>query len=105
AAVGALVSHHLDGDQAVVLLRSLANLGTQLVLINDLDRSRTGLFLAHLAGRVLTRSPVVRIDGPLSVRAAFKPEEALALAEKAGLHGATVRRCWPCRWLLSWGRP
>ena len=62
----------------------------QLVLINDLSRCGTGLLLAHLAGRLLTTSDVVRIDGPLSVRAAFTPAEAAQLAARAGLAGATV---------------
>jgi SAM-dependent methyltransferase len=103
-----LFLHHLDEGPAVALLRAMANLpegGPALVLVNDLDRSLRGLLLAHLATRLLTTSAVVHTDGPLSVRAAFTPAEALALAEQAGLHGATVRRRWPCRWLLSWSRP
>jgi hypothetical protein len=31
--------------------------------------------------------------------------EALDLAQRAGLQGATVSRRWPCRYLLSWERP
>jgi 2-polyprenyl-3-methyl-5-hydroxy-6-metoxy-1,4-benzoquinol methylase len=103
-----LFLHHLDEGPAVGLLRSMANLseeGPSLVLVNDLDRSLRGLLLAHLATRLLTTSQVVHTDGPLSVHAAFTPAEALALAAQAGLHGAAVRRRWPCRWLLSWSRP
>jgi hypothetical protein len=74
------------------------------VLVNDLRRSRIGLALAHVVTRLLTTSSVVHTDGPLSVRAAFTTQEALALAERAGLTGPTVRRIWPFRWLLTWKR-
>ena len=72
---------------------------------SDLDRSVSGLLLAHLACRLLTTSGVVHTDGPRSVRAAFTLPEARELARRAGLEGAEFRRNWPCRWLLSWSRP
>ena len=53
----------------------------------------------------LARSDVARVDGLRSVAAAFTLEEAGALAAKAGLQGASVRRCWPQRFALSWRRP
>ena len=100
-----LFLHHLDEEQAVKLLLSMSRLASSMVLISDLDRRWSGLILAHLATRLLTLSDVVHTDGPLSVKAAFTPVEALALAEQAGLHGASVSRRWPCRWLLNWSRP
>lgn len=54
---------------------------------------------------VLSRSPVVHFDGPASVRAAYTPAELRALADQAGLAGATVRPVFPCRMLLTWSRP
>jgi 2-polyprenyl-3-methyl-5-hydroxy-6-metoxy-1,4-benzoquinol methylase len=104
-----LFLHHLEDEQVVGLLRRLAGLDEEaprrLVLVNDLVRSLPGLALAHLATRLLSTSAVVHADGPRSVEAAFTPAEALALAERAGLHGATVVRRWPCRWLLAWRGP
>lgn len=103
ATVCSLFLHHLHDDDAVELLRKMAA-ASQLVLVNDLSRGGMGLLLAHLACRVLTRSDVVRMDAPISVRAAFTPDEAMALATRAGLEGATVRSAWPCRFLLTWHR-
>ena len=77
----------------------------RLVLVNDLRRTRFGFALAHLACRLLTRSPIVHHDGPLSVRAAFTSEEALELALEAGLAGAMISHHWPQRFLLSWRKP
>jgi 2-polyprenyl-3-methyl-5-hydroxy-6-metoxy-1,4-benzoquinol methylase len=108
AVVCSLFLHHLDEEQARTLLKAMANLqagGPSLVLVNDLNRTLHELALVYLATRLLTTSGVVHTDGPRSVRAAFTPIEARALAEQAGLHGAVVKRRWPCRWLLSWSRP
>jgi SAM-dependent methyltransferase len=103
--VSSLFLHHLDEAQAVRLLQRMGAAARRAVLINDLARSTTGLMLAHVATRLLTRSPVVHVDGPRSVEGAFTPAEARQLAERAGLHGATVVRRWPFRYLLMWRRP
>ena len=100
-----LFLHHLDEEQAVTFLRRMADTASELVLVNDLERSRIGLLLAHVVGHLLTTSDVVHVDGPRSVEGAFTRQEARALAERAGLKGARVRWRWPFRWLLSWRRP
>jgi len=97
-----LFLHHLTEQSVVLLLQKMSKAARHLVLVNDLRRGRDGLLLAHLAGRFLSTSPVVRIDAVRSVRAAFTLAEAQALAAKAGLAGATISRCWPCRYLLQW---
>lgn len=99
-----LFLHHLEEDQAVHLLRRLADMASRLVLINDLERRWMGLLAAHVASRVLTTSHVVHVDGPLSVAGAFTRAEARALAERAGLSGVRVEPRWPFRWLLTWRR-
>jgi SAM-dependent methyltransferase len=103
--MASLFLHHQDDATAVVLLRRMAAIAGRLVLINDLLRCWPGLLLAHAACRVLTLSHVVHNDGPRSVEAGFTREEAQALAEQAGLHGATVSWRWPFRFLLVWKRP
>ena len=105
AVICSLFLHHLTEDQAVALLRHMADAAGRLVLVNDLVRSRAGLLLARVATHLLTLSPVVHVDGPRSVEGAFTIAEARALADRAGLAGATVERRWPCRFLLTWVRP
>lgn len=100
-----LFLHHLEEQQAVDFLARMAAAARRLVLINDLRRSRSGLLLALAATRILTRSPVVHVDGPNSVLAAFTPDEMLHLAKRAGLKGGRVVRRWPFRFLFSWARP
>ena len=100
-----LFLHHLSEGDAVMLLGRLAAATEHLVLVNDLSRSRWNLGLVWCATRMVTRSRIVHVDGPRSVRAAFTAGEARALAERAGLNGATVAGRFPCRWLLTWRKP
>lgn len=100
-----LFLHHLDEPDAVRVLRSMSEAATRAVLVNDLIRSRGGYWLAMLGTRLLTRSRIVHVDGPLSVAGALTPLEALRLCEQAGLHGASISRHWPQRFLLTWRRP
>jgi 2-polyprenyl-3-methyl-5-hydroxy-6-metoxy-1,4-benzoquinol methylase len=105
ALVCTLFLHHLAEPDGVELLRRMAAAARRVVLVDDLVRSRLGFALVFVGSYLLTRSPVVHTDGPLSVRAALSLDEARALAERAGLHGATFRRHWPERFLLSWRKP
>ncbi len=105
AVITSLFLHHLDEDQAVRLLAQMAAATGRLVLVNDLERGPLGYLLAWLGSRLLTRSPVVHVDATLSVAGAFTCAEARALARRARLAGATVRRSWPCRYLLAYARP
>lgn len=102
--MSSLFLHHLADDEAQSLLGRMAAAAQRLVLVNDLARGRAGLMLAYAATRLATRSAVVRVDGPRSVRGAFTPAEAAGLAARAGMRGARVERCWPCRWRLTWWR-
>jgi len=99
-----LFLHHLDDANAVALLRKAADVTGRILLINDLVRGPVAFALAWTGCHLLTRSPVVRHDGPVSVAAAFSLGEARMLAQRAGLASATLVRRWPCRFLLSWSR-
>jgi hypothetical protein len=96
--------HHLDDHDAEMLLALMARRARQLVLVNDLIRSPLGYGLAWAGTRLLSRSWIVHTDGPRSVQGAFQLAEVAAMAERAGLRGASLRRCWPERYLLSWSR-
>jgi hypothetical protein len=104
AVICSLFLHHLDEAHAVEFLRRAAAAADQAMLVNDLRRSTLGLWCAQLGSRLLTTSPVVHVDGPRSVRAAFTRAEVVALARQAGLHKVQVARRWPFRFLLSWYR-
>lgn len=103
AVVSSLFLHHLEDDQIVALLQQLRN--AKHLVISDLVRSRRAYLTTLIGVRCLSRSRVVHVDGPFSVRAALTPMELQGLAEQAGLTNARVRRCWPMRQVLTWSRP
>jgi 2-polyprenyl-3-methyl-5-hydroxy-6-metoxy-1,4-benzoquinol methylase len=100
-----LFFHHLANDDAKQLLGRTAKAAKRCVLVDDLCRSRLGYVFAWAGGRLLTRSPIVHTDGPLSVSAAFTISEFRQLTQEAGLRDAQFRRHWPQRFLMSWKKP
>ena len=104
-AIVSLFLHHLDDDDAIRVLASLARAARIGIVASDLLRTVTGLALAVVGTAVLSRSRVARVDGPLSVRAARTPAEYRTLLDRAGLHEATIHRAWPQRAILVWMRP
>lgn len=99
--MNSLFMHHLTADQAVEVLGKM-KAASQTVLINDLRRGAVAHAVTVAGTRLLSRSPVVHVDGPRSVRAAWTPGELSALAERAGLGHASIRRRFPWRMLLEW---
>jgi 2-polyprenyl-3-methyl-5-hydroxy-6-metoxy-1,4-benzoquinol methylase len=97
-----LFLHHFPEAAAIDLMTRMAAAARRAVLIDDLLRSHAGYMLAWLGGRIITRSPLVHTDGPLSVRAAFCLSEVRRLANRAGMKEANIRRHWPERYLLAW---
>lgn len=102
-AMCSLFLHHLTVEQAVVVLRKMSQ-SAETVLVNDLCRSAAGYAVAKVGTRILSRSDVVHVDGPRSVKAAWTPGELAALAERAGMRGAVIHRRFPWRMLLEWRR-
>lgn len=98
-ALSSLFLHHLGDDEAVAFLRALAT-ASELVLVDDLQRSLAGWLLAYAGVRVLSRSRIAHVDGPLSVEGAFTCDEARELARQAGWERFEVRSRWPCRFLM-----
>lgn len=103
-AMNSLFMHHLDESQAVAVLQAMSA-SAQTVLINDLRRSALAHAVTVAGTRLLSRSPVVHVDGPRSVQAAWTPNEFKTLADRAGLAGANVSNRFPWRMLMHWQRP
>ena len=94
-----LFLHHLDEPEAVELLRRVRQAG-ELVLVDDLVRSPWGWLLAYVGIRILSRSKVAHVDGPLSVEGAFTCDEVRELTRQAGWPESEVTPRFPCRFLL-----
>jgi 2-polyprenyl-3-methyl-5-hydroxy-6-metoxy-1,4-benzoquinol methylase len=87
-----LLLHHLEADAPIRLLRELDRVARRIVLVSDLRRGRWPFLVAWLALHLVSRDPMIRHDGPLSVRRGFLPDELVALAREAGWTRPRVRR-------------
>ena len=100
--VNSLFLHHLDELQVVTVLRNMADSVNHMIVVDDLIRSRWGYVMAKVGCHLLSRSPIVHFDGPVSVKAAFSLAEISDLASQAGLSGVQIQKHWPERFILTW---
>lgn len=97
----ALFLHHFHGSEAVQLLREMSRVSRLGIIVNDLHRHPLAYAGIWLLTRLLPVSPMVRQDGPLSVRRAFRRSELTALFQTAGLRRPRICWHWPFRWTCS----
>jgi SAM-dependent methyltransferase len=87
-----LALHHFEPPAAGALLRELRRVARITPVVADLARSRLAYAGTWLYAHLTTRNRITRHDAPLSVRRAYTPHEALALARAAGWRAPRVRR-------------
>lgn len=96
----ALMLHHLADDEAAEALRKMYALSRLGVVINDLHRHPIGYFGSQVLLPILSRNRLVRHDGPISFLRAFRREELLELASRAGLPEPEIRWRPLFRWQM-----
>jgi ubiquinone/menaquinone biosynthesis C-methylase UbiE len=90
-----MVIHHLDPPDAIALLREMGRVASRAVIVNDLDRRRPWLIWARALTRLTTRNEYTRNDAPLSVERAYRPNELVQMATRAGLVDTRRNWSWP----------
>ncbi len=86
-----LALHHFDPGVAQPLLRELRRVSRVTPVVCDLRRSELAFVATWLWSRT-SRNRLTRHDAPLSVRRAYTPDEAVALARDAGWRMPRVQR-------------
>jgi SAM-dependent methyltransferase len=86
-----LALHHFEPPAAVRLLSELRRVSAVSPLVCDLRRSRLAYLGALAFAYATSRNRLTRHDAPLSVRRAYTPGEAVALANAAGWRSPVVR--------------
>lgn len=86
-----LALHHFEPVAARALLRELRRVARLTPLVCDLRRSAVAFAATWLWSRT-SRNRLTRHDAPLSVRRAYTPAEAFALARESGWRTPRVRR-------------
>jgi 2-polyprenyl-3-methyl-5-hydroxy-6-metoxy-1,4-benzoquinol methylase len=101
-----LFLHHFTDDQVVELFRSFHCLARRAVLAIDLERGPLAYHFLPSTRWLFGWHDITINDGQISVAAALKKDELLALAERAGLSGARVRvhRPWSRLSMVAWGK-
>ena len=97
--MASLFFHHLSDENCVRTLTAMWKIARQRVVVNDLHRHAVAYFSIRALTAVFSKSTMVRHDGPVSVRRAFRPRELLDIAERAGVP-AKVHRSFPYRLVL-----
>ncbi|QGJ71100.1 Methyltransferase [Planctomycetales bacterium 10988] len=97
--------HHLESETVPLALQHLAGATERRLILVDLMRSRLNYGLVWFACRALSRSPIVHVDGPRSIRAAWTTKEITEHAQSAGLKEIRLSTHFPCRFRLVWDRP
>jgi phospholipid N-methyltransferase len=86
-----LFLHHFTNEQVVELFTSFRAIARRAVLAIDLDRGPLAYYFLPNTRWLFGWHAITISDGQISVQAAFKKAELLALAARAGLGGADVR--------------
>lgn len=97
--VSSLFTHHLSDIQIVNFISWMEVTARQGWFISDLYRSRVSWIAFKALALGARWHPMVRHDGPLSIRRAFRPEEWRCFVRSAGVPEASLRitASWPAR--------
>ena len=97
--------HHLDWQQGIALLQSMAAVARYGVVVTDLVRSRLYYYAARLMLAFMACHDVTRHDGPLSVLRAYSVREIREMARLAGLTPVRVSMALGYRFVFVYGPP
>lgn len=98
--VSNLFLHHLSDREAHFWLASCTRIARVAVVCVDLERTRFAERFLGLTRPLFRWHAITVADGATSVRAAFTPAELRAVAARAGLGSARLRRAWPWQRLV-----
>ncbi|MCZ6679794.1 MAG: methyltransferase domain-containing protein [Candidatus Poribacteria bacterium] len=96
----AMFTHHFTQEECVEIVKIMYAKATRGVLINDLHRHPVAYYSIKLLTRLLSKSRLVRHDGPLSVRRSFRSADIEGLACQSEIK-LQYRWRWAFRWLIT----
>jgi 2-polyprenyl-3-methyl-5-hydroxy-6-metoxy-1,4-benzoquinol methylase len=102
--ISSMFLHHLDDNEAVILLQKMVTLARRGVIINDLERHPLAWLGIRLLSILTAKGAVFYNDSALSVLRGFKKKELNTYCQQAGLKNFQIQHRHPFRWLLIWQR-
>ncbi len=95
--ISSLVAHHMTDAELIGFMLGMEATATRGWFVNDLHRHWLAWAGFRIGSTVLGFHPIVRHDGALSVRRAFRGDEWRALLAAAGITEARLRWWFPFR--------
>lgn len=86
--MSSLFLHHFGDEQVVALLRAFYGIARRALLVCDLERNIVPYWFLPATKRLFGWNKITVHDGRISVRAAFRIRELLALSKQAGIEKA-----------------
>jgi ubiquinone/menaquinone biosynthesis C-methylase UbiE len=98
--VSSLFLHHLDDEQAKILIKEMGRVARKKFFVIDLHRHPAAYYLYRIVGRFFLQRFTIE-DGSLSILRSFRPAELQQLAASAGISDAAIKRRAAFRLVLS----
>jgi len=97
----AMLLHHFPQAEAAHILCIMHALCRQALIANDLHRHPVAFHAIKWLTQLLSRSPMVKHDAPVSVLRGFQRSDLEELGRLSGLDGLSIERSWPFRFVMS----
>ena len=95
-----LFTHHFHDDDLTSIFNQFKSQAKLGVVINDLHRHWLAYYSIRLLTYLFSKSDMVKYDGPLSVKRAFKKAELINILNKANISSFDLKWKWSFRWQL-----
>ncbi len=93
--------YHFSDQELTNFLAKSKTQVTGKMFFSELERSTMAYFLFKVASPLLPFSSMVKQDGLLAIKRAFRKKELQDIIEKAGIASFQVRRKWAFRFLVE----
>jgi 2-polyprenyl-3-methyl-5-hydroxy-6-metoxy-1,4-benzoquinol methylase len=102
-----LVCHHLNDQELIEFLKNAYKMANKAVIINDLHRSKLAYYGFAMISGLFFRNRLIRHDGLLSIKRAFKKQELIDFLKAAEipLEYCTITWHWAFRWVVTLHKP
>ena len=106
--IGTLFFHHFTQDQLIGFFSQMRKQLRVALIINDIHRHYLAYHSIKILTKLLSKSPMVIHDAPLSVERAFSRDDVRHVLIKSGFENFEIAWKWAFRWQViaySQGKP
>ena len=95
-----LFTHHFTDEELIKIFKQFKEQATLGVVINDLHRHWFAYYAIKTLTQLFSKSDMVKNDGPLSVKRAFKKSELHEILKRSEISPKHLSWQWAFRWQL-----